>query len=312
MLQQVYQLILAVADALLGWLLVLPRDAVIVIVALSTACVLTLVRIFTSNQNLLERCAEDKKTLKSRIKKVKRQDHTKEAADAVAAAQNELNAHGLDLTDKDIGRLKSDLAGAVKRARKSRLEEARQMVALKSLKQEALPLLAAILPVALLATWCFARLSYHPPRPEEPVQVVAHFPISEAGGTVHLVPQPDMQTEQGWIKEIQAVTDAPQPYGRATWTLRADARPEPYPLILRYEDGEYRHELLVGQETYSEPISLQRPGSREHAVELKLRPFKPFGVIPRLPWIGLAPWLVAYLLITIPFVPLLKRLFGIY
>jgi hypothetical protein len=81
--------------------------------------------------------------------------------------------------------------------------------------------------------------------------------------------------------------------------------------VVRYGDESYRHRLLVGQRRYSRPVKLQREGSREHAIELKMRRLKPFGVVPGIGAV-FPPWLVGYLLVTIPGVPLLKRLFGIH
>jgi hypothetical protein len=42
------------------------------------------------------------------------------------------------------------------------------------------------------------------------------------------------------------------------------------------------------------------------SAEVRMRPYRPFGVIPGIPWVGFDPWLVGYLLVAIPLVPLLK------
>ena len=55
---------LLVVDGLLGWLLQLPSDVAIIGVALISALVITLIRRFTTNQDLLGRIAHDKKRLR--------------------------------------------------------------------------------------------------------------------------------------------------------------------------------------------------------------------------------------------------------
>ena len=41
-------------------------------------------------------------------------------------------------------------------------------------------------------------------------------------------------------------------------------------------------------------------------------PLRLFGVVPGLPWLALPPWLVAYLLITLPAASLCKRFLRIW
>ncbi len=210
------------------------------------------------------------------------------------------------------GRLRRLVGRWHRRRDAARLAAVKQRVALKALRQEVLPLLVAVLPIALLATWCFARLAYLPPRGGEAVEVVARYPLSEAGQVVHLVPQDGMTCEGGWVREVKAVTGGGAPSARAVWTVRAAVRPEPYALIVRSDSGQYTHDLLVGGRTYSAPVRPQGSGPGEHALQVRLRPARLFGVVPGIPVIGFQPWLVGYLLITIPLVPLLKRTLRIY
>ena len=268
MLDALYQAVLSTGDVLLGWLLALPREAAIVAVAAGTATVLTLVRLVATDQDLLRRCREDRRTLKLRLR----------AARAATGA----------------------------------LAAVRQRVALKALRQEALPLLVSILPIALLATWCFARLAYVPPQAGEQIAVVAYYPISAAGQLAHLVPQEGLGADGGWIREIVAATGGAGPYARAEWTVRAEARPQPYDLVVRSDSEEYTHQLLVGQRTYYPPVRWQKGGSRVNALEVKLRPARPFGILPGVPVLALQPWLVGYLLVTICLVAVLRRVLRIY
>ena len=103
--------ILAIADPLLGWLLYLPSDLALILLGAGTAALLTLVRPLTTNQDLLRRCRHDKRRLKELIRRAKR--------------------------NKD------------RRALRNR-QATRGMIAMMQLKAEGLPLLVAILPIAVL------------------------------------------------------------------------------------------------------------------------------------------------------------------
>src|SRR5262249_38510404 len=65
-------------DVLLGWLLLLPRSVAVVVVALATAALLTLIRKWTTNQDRLRRAAADMRRLKE-LKHAATQVHDKDA-----------------------------------------------------------------------------------------------------------------------------------------------------------------------------------------------------------------------------------------
>ena len=65
-------IILTIGDPLLGWMLGLDRNIALFIVAIGTALILTLVRLFTTNQNLLGRCKKDKARLKQLMREAKK------------------------------------------------------------------------------------------------------------------------------------------------------------------------------------------------------------------------------------------------
>jgi hypothetical protein len=186
------------------------------------------------------------------------------------------------------------------------------MVAVKQLKAEGWPLLASLLPIAMLATWGFHRLAYHPPRPGAAVEVVAYTPVSavSAVGVMHVVPQ-DGLTADRWVQPIAEADYHGQKTGRAAWTITAPAGPitaEPLRLTFRYKDHSAVRELRVGQTTYAEPFVQH---GEELQTELKMRPVKLLGLVPGVKWPGgpevLPPWVVGYLLIVVPFVFVLKR-----
>jgi hypothetical protein len=270
MLELWNRLSLGLFDALLGWLLQLSPHLLLCAVALGSAVLLTLVRRFTTNQDLLLRIAADKKRLAVLLGEAKRRRHAEEV---------------------------------------KRLRAVKSMVLFKSLRQEVLPLLVSILPIALLATWCLARLEFHPPRGGESIPLVAYMPVSRAGDLIHIVPQPGLGAEGGWIQRLRAVTDEGPPYATATWILRGEPSEEPYRIQIRLEGTTLDQELSIGRWIYSSPLISHRG---QVVTELRMRPFKLFNLIPGIPAIYLAPWLVAYLLLVIPLVPVTRRMLRVY
>src|SRR6516164_1963701 len=64
---------LAVGDFLLGWLLRLPRDLTLLMVAVFTALVMIGIRLMTTNQDLLRLAAEDGRRLRQLSREARRQ-----------------------------------------------------------------------------------------------------------------------------------------------------------------------------------------------------------------------------------------------
>src|SRR3954471_22302011 len=124
-------------DAPLGWLLHLPSDAQLFIVAIGSAFILAGVRAVTSNQDLLRRCRADEARQKALLREAK----ARKDADAVKRHRATLG-----------------------------------MIALKKFRQEGGPMLGSLLPIVLLATWAFHRLEFHPPAAGEAVEFTATFP----------------------------------------------------------------------------------------------------------------------------------------
>ena len=234
MLEWWNQICLTVGDWLLGWSLGLPSDLTLLVVAVASAAVLTVLRLVATNQDLLGRAAADKKRLKQLIRQAK-QDGDREA---------------------------------VRRDRKTA-----STVGLLALRAEGRLLLVAILPLAVLATWCMFRLGFHPPRAGKPVEFAVYTLISASGQLAHVVPQPGVECD-AWIARVEAVRDEESvpkdieppygvepPYGLARWQLRAEARPEPYPVVFRLGDTSGTHDLLVGQAAYTVPAVYQGNGT---------------------------------------------------
>jgi len=311
MLQAINDVILALVAPLFDVLLALPRDLVLIVVAVGTALIMTVIRVFTSDQTLLRRCDHDKKTLAKRIKHRTRNLDQR----AITRRQEEvvalLEADGVHLTRPRRESLCSRIARLSRKARVQPLQDAKTTVALKTLRQEGLPLLVSILPIVLIATWGFARLGYRPPEADEAVGVTLYLPLSDVGSMVHLVPQVGLRSEEGWIRPVEVETDLGQTYGVARWTLSGEASEAGYPLHIRHGDETYRHELRVGQDIYAAPLKFFNDEGTI-VLESKLEPYRFLGIVPGFPQVMLDAWIVAYLIIVIPFVPILKRVLRIH
>jgi hypothetical protein len=206
---------LTAGDLLLGWVLRLPRDLTLVVVALLTSALMVVVRYFTTPQDRLRRAAEDGRRLKQ---------------------------------------LARDAKGKGDQSARQRIKATQSMIGLIKLKAEGLPLLVSLVPVALLATWALFRLDFLPVKPAEPVELAVYTPAATAGEFVHVVPLDGVKPDGGWVRQVQAVTDDGPAHGLATWVLRADADAQPYHLLVRVRDRTLQRELIVGQRIYAAPV----------------------------------------------------------
>jgi hypothetical protein len=267
---------LAVGDFLLGWLLRLPRDLTLLMVAVFTALVMIGIRLMTTNQDLLRLAAEDGRRLRQLSREARRQ------GDKTALQRYKLT---------------------------------RSQVGLIKLKAEGLPLLVSLVPIGLVATWAVFRLDFLPVKPGENVELAVYTPVADAGEVIHVVPADGVVAEGGWVRKVKAVTEEGPPHGLAKWTLRAEGRAEPYQLTFRLKDRSFDRELLVGRRIYALPVFDHGADyvSEWKRKPYRLLDWIPdFPGVPGIDAIGLPPWLVAYVILVIPLTLLLKRALNVY
>jgi hypothetical protein len=206
---------LAVGDFLLGWLLLLPRDLTLVVVAAFTSLVLIGVRYLTTPQDRLRRAAEDGRQLKHLMHKARRESDRR----------------------------------ALRRYRGTR-----SLIGLVKLKAEGWPLLGSLLPIALLATWAVHRLEYFPVHVGELVELAVYTPVTAVGEVAHVVPQEGLKAAEGWVRPIEKIAeDDEPPHGLATWHLKAD-RPSVWELTIRLKEQSLERQLIVGKRIYALPL----------------------------------------------------------
>lgn len=289
-------------DYVLAWILYLPRDVKLFLVAIMTSTLMTVVRVWTTDQEWLGRADADVKRLGELIKQAKREGDTE-----------------------------------AKKRRKATVN----LIKLKGLKFEGKPLLWVIIPVALLATWCFTRLAFEPPKTGEAVEVRLYAAKSAIGNFPHLilpegsgltfgenanavqeiVPDEPMTYEGFWDRSVNGFVGGymhwlpwygEQPLGgvarwRITPTTEGD---QTHVLTFVYGGKTYQKELRAGGLYY--PAQFQFYDDNVQAIEIVMKPVKLGGVIGGIDWLVIPGWLLAYLVIVIPFVTILKRVLRIY
>ncbi len=265
--------ITAAGDFLLGWLLALPRDAAIVAIALITSLVLTLVRKWFTNQELLGRCAADLRRLKQLLR--------------------EARARG----DKpSVRRMKGTVS----------------LIKLKQLSAEGRVLLVALLPLALLATWGIERLEYLPPAVGEELTLRAYYPLSSVDRLTHLVPPEgfDLRPASSAVQQVRADEEGAR-NGVAEWVLIARGPEAKTELTIRHQDRAVSHGLRVDGRAYEPPVQMHDE-NLILATEIQLTQARFLGLVPGAPAIGLPPWVVAYLLLALALVYPLRKVLRVW
>jgi uncharacterized membrane protein (DUF106 family) len=301
MLETINNLCARVMDFVLGWSLsILPRDLVLVLVALLTSLTLTVVRVFTTNQDMLKRMKNDKARLKRLIRQAK--------------AQGDREA---------IRRHKATI----------------QQIGMRSFKFEGLPLLASLIPIAMLAVWAFSRLGYVAPREGQKIRLTVDFPTYAEGDMVALVPRDGLAVEgNNWVRTVKTAEPSydalgrlpiavkgeapakdfvPTAVGRAEWVVTARKSDAPYPLEWRFRGKTLGHNLIVDGKTYYSPVGYW--DDPPVSLRMDIPEYKFLGFVPSLDfyWNGqcvlpLDAWLLGYLVIVIPLALLLKPVLRIY
>ncbi len=255
-------------DWLFGWVLLLPRDLGLLAVAALTSVFLVGVRRWTTDQQWLTRARADQRVLK------KLQREAKQRRDRQALTRHRT-------LNKQIGLMK--------------------------LTTEGKPLLWAIIPVAVLAFWCYARLPFIPPVLHEHVEVRLNHPASATGQLVHLMPSENISTDS-WIKPLR-IEPTNERVSVVTWKV-LPAQTGSFDLVMASPRGRFTHTLFVG--------SSGSEASIEHATsegmiqtELSLKPRRLFGFVPGIPALGLPAWLVGYLVLTVALIPVTRKVFGL-
>jgi uncharacterized membrane protein (DUF106 family) len=291
-LEWVTNVIVAIAEPFCGWVLFLPRDVRFFIVGIATSLILVLVRKWTTDQEWLRRADMDQKRLKV----------------LMAEAKRAKNRESMARYKQTVARIK-----------------------MRSMKYEGAPLLWSLLPIILLATWCFVRLGFVAPKGGETVALKALFPYAGVGNVCHVIPVDGLECDGGWVRVIEPdkppevsgwwqranawagekMGGAPAPAGAAVWKVKADSRKAPYAVKVVYGGTVREIPFLAGSRRYSPEYHVFE-GNGVQSLELQYEPLKLFGVVPGIDCIAFPPWLVAYLIVAVPFTLVFRRVLSVY
>ncbi len=287
--------LVVIGDPFLSWMLYLPRDVALVLLAVMTGVIMTLIRRWTTNQDLLHRCKLDKMWLKARMADAKRR--------------------------KDKETVKQ-------------IQMTNSQIALESFKAEGKPLLFSLLPIAILAMWAFARLGFVPPTPQDQVQMHLYFDVSEIDKLVHMLPNDKVTLHSDPIQQIgesrslQGGLDG----GMATWVIQGQPSDEPHVLRFRYQGEIVEVKYRADGQLYEPNVQMLNDHEKVLSAEFKLTEYRPAGVVPGVAWYPIVPvskipllsmqdamlpialpaWLIGYLILVVPLALLLKPIMRVY
>jgi uncharacterized membrane protein (DUF106 family) len=269
-MQSLFETLIHLLDYPLGWLLYLPRDLALVLLALATAGLLALGRARFTNQDLLRRCRQDLLRLKVLRTDAKRQ------GDRVAL---------------------------------QRMQTTKSMIQLILLRADVKLMAILFIPLALLALWSAERLDFFPIYTGQDVTVRASFPPSSVDKLAVLIPcGREMTLKTSPIQVIEAAGEG-DPQGVATWVVQFSAKTRQLDLEIRHQDETAIHPVAVNTAFYLPPVQ-RHPESRITATEVQMVRYRSLGIIPGIESLGLAPWMIGYLLLSLLLIPVTRRVVG--
>lgn len=293
-LAAITSLIVTVMDIPLGWLLTLPRDAANLIVAIATGHADTEAAVKLGRDAAILIIAIGTSVFLTLVRKWT------------------TNQDQLRRSKGDLARLKKLLREKRQAKDKAAVKAIRTTQAMVNgirLKAEGMPLLVSLLPIILLAVWAVERLDFFPPKVGQDLTIKAYYPLASVDKLTHLVPPAGMELQSPAIQLVE-VDPAGQQNGLATWVVKPTAALST-DLLIRHQGETALQPVRVGRSSYAPPLGAGS-GGRILATEVVLRQAKFLGIVPGLPALALPPWLIAYLIIVIPFVPILRRALRVY
>lgn len=271
-------LFVASGDAVFGWLLALPRDAALLALVTATILLTVAARRWCADQDRLRRCANDLRVLKS-LKRAARQ-------------------------------------AGMARAERMRFEQTAARVRLIQLWGDLRVLSLVIVPLLWLATWASARFDYEPLEPGRVYTLTARLPLSSTGRVAHLVPEPWFAPETSLI--TRAAADPAMPgWSRADWRVRfadtakltaSSGQQVSRAFTIRHGGESATHPVFLDGRRPSPAVVPSSDGATRFVESrLDIAEYRFLGWVPGWSAIGLAPWVVAYLLLSVLGLPIAKR-----
>ena len=206
---------------------------------------------------------------------------------------------------RQLKRLNREAKQAGDKPKRQRLRNTVGLVKRMQLAEDLKVLAVVLVPVAVLAMWAVERLDYLSPRVGDDLSLRVTFAASSVDTVTHLVPVNGVELRTAAIQIVQPDDQIP-PGGRAEWILRPLNAADELTLTIRHHGESLGHRVAVGRSTYLPPRQFH-PGERMTQSQVLLPRYRPLGFDLGLESLGLPPWMIGYLALTLLLVPMAKR-----
>jgi uncharacterized membrane protein (DUF106 family) len=166
------------------------------------------------------------------------------------------------------------------------------------------PMIFTFLPIIIFFGWMSAHLAYYPILPSEEFSVTMNF-NDGVTGNVELILSDSLSNLNGLNQTIKA--------NQATWFLKGEVGE--YLLEYKFNNQIYNNEVVISNaKDYKEPISkIKNNGIINIIINLeKVKPIEKIPLIGSIPWIGGFGWLGTYIILSLIFSSLLRKMMKIY
>jgi uncharacterized membrane protein (DUF106 family) len=161
------------------------------------------------------------------------------------------------------------------------------------------PMLFTFLPIIIFFGWMSAHLAYYPILTGEEFSVTMNF--NEGVGGDVMISLPDMLTS---VNNINQTILANQ----AKWVLKGEDGE--YLINYNFNGVTYSNEILITSEkTYKQPLTKIKEGGIKD-IKVNIEPVKPFGFLSLFGW--KPGWLGAYIILSIIFSTVIRKLMKVY
>jgi hypothetical protein len=172
----------------------------------------------------------------------------------------------------------------------------RRWVALQRLRAEIRPGLVGLLLGVVIVTWGNHRLNHLPLREEQLFDFSVTRPASAVGSVVHVVPQSGLSTDGSWIRPVKLATEGSMPLGQATWRMCGENVGTLDRITIRHRGATFEHPIVIDGRTPPQDVVTHEGDT---TTRLHLKTYRPFGLVPGMAILGLAPWLVGLAVLTL-------------
>ncbi|HLC80804.1 MAG TPA: EMC3/TMCO1 family protein [Candidatus Nanoarchaeia archaeon] len=183
----------------------------------------------------------------------------------------------------------------------SELQKETMKRSMEQMKHSFKAMIYTFIPLILIFGWMNIYLSYEPVMVGEEVTLTANF-LEGMAGEAGLASVP----AEGLTFEKTAMIEA----GKAVWRIKAEKEGN-YLLNVGYKDKTFSRELLITSEfKYSPQLQeFKEKGSEVKSLALGYNKLRPLNGVP---WIGGLSWFWLYVLLSIGFSALLRKVMKVY